>query len=332
MLPNFSYVRARDVDEAVERLGTADSADPYAGGVRIHAGGTDLLGCLHDGVFGADEVVSISGVDELRGLRETNDGGLSLGALVTLSEIVDSDLVNQRWPGLAEAAESAASPQLRNQGTIGGNLCQRPRCWYFRGDFDCAKKGGETCFAVDGENRYHAIFGGGPCHIVHPSDTAPMLLALDARVRLKGPRGEREVALAEFYQLPVDNLQGETVLRDGEVLTEVRVPPAPKELRTSYRKVRERGAWDFALSSVALALEMEGDEVRDGRIVLGGVAPVPWRSEPAEDAVIGHAIDAGVAAAAGEAAVADADPLEQNGYKVPLTRGAVEASLLDLVE
>lgn len=331
MLPNFSYVKARSVDDAVERLEADEPADPYAGGVRLHAGGTDLLGCLHDGVFDADELVSISGVEELRGIRERDGGGLSLGALVTLSEIAHSDLVNGRWPGLAQAAESAASPQLRNQGTLGGNLCQRPRCWYFRGDFDCAKKGGDRCYAVDGENRYHAIFGGSLCHIVHPSDTAPMLVALGARVRLKGPQGTREVDLGDFYQLPVDNLQGETVLGPGEILTEVIVPPAPDGLRTSYRKVRERGAWDFALTSVALALEMDGDTVEGGRIVLGGVAPVPWRSEPAEDAVMGRTLDAGVVAEAAAAAVEGAEPLEQNGYKVPLTRGAVEASLQDLL-
>lgn len=320
MLPSFAYVRPRSTDEAVDQL--------QEEGAHLHAGGTDLLGCLRDGVFGASKVVSLSALDDLQGIRETAGGGLRLGALTTITEVAASPVVRDRHPGLAQAASEVASPQLRHQGTIGGNLCQRPRCWYFRGDFHCAKKGGELCYAVDGENRYHAIFGGGPCHIVHPSDTAPMLLALGASVKTVAPGGGRTIPLADFFQLPVDNLTGENVLERGEIVTEVWIPPSAVGLRSSYRKVRERGAWDFALTSVALALRLDGRKVEEANVVLGGVAPIPWRSEAAEAAITGKELDAGTAAAAGRAAAEGAEPLEQNGYKVPLVRGTVEASLL----
>lgn len=321
MLPSFDYVRARSTEEAVEEL-----ARP---GTHAHAGGTDLLGCLRDQVFAADRLVSLSRLEELRGVRETAGGGLRIGALTTLTEIAENALVRERYPGLARAASDVASPQLRHQGTLGGNLCQRPRCWYFRGEFHCAKKGGETCYAVDGENRYHCIFGGGPCYIVHPSDTAPMLVALGASLRTAGPGGGRTVPLAEFFQLPADNLEGETVLGRGELVTDVLLPPSPG-LRSSYRKVRERGAWDFALASVALAVRLDGRRVDATRVVLGGVAPIPWRSEAAEAAILGKELDRGTAAAAAAAAVEGAEPLEQNGYKVALVRGIVEESLLEL--
>lgn len=321
MLPAFSYLRARSLGEAVEAL-----AEP---GARLHAGGTDLLGCLRDGVFGAEKLVSISRVAGLAGIRPAEEGGLALGALTTLAEIAASPLVAERAPGLAEAAGAAASPQLRHQGTLGGNLCQRPRCWYFRGDFHCAKKGGDTCFAWGGENRYHAIFGGGPCYIVHPSDSAPMLVALGARIHLVGPRGERVLPASDFFRLPSEDVSRETALEPGEIVTEVVVPALPG-WTGGYRKVRERGAWDFALTSVALAARLEGRRVADCRIVLGGVAPIPWRSEPAEAALRGGELSASLAQAVGRAAAEGAEPLEQNGYKVALVRGAVEASVAAL--
>ncbi len=187
MLPSFAYIRPGSKQETLDHLGSD--------GARLHAGGTDLLGCLRDEVFTADKVVSISGLEELEGIVRTTDGGLRIGALTTISEIAESDEVAAGFTGLAQAAQDVASPQLRNQGTLGGNLCQRPRCWYFRGEFHCTKKGGDTCYALEGENRYHAIFGGDPCYIVHPSDTAPMLVALGAAVKIAGPGGERTVAL-----------------------------------------------------------------------------------------------------------------------------------------
>jgi xanthine dehydrogenase YagS FAD-binding subunit len=320
MLPRFNYVKAKSTDDALRRL----SSD----GSRVHAGGTDLLGCLHDGVFDASTVVSLGGLDELRGIEKTDDGGLRIGAMTTITEVATSETVRASYPGLAQAASDVASPQLRNQGTLGGNLCQRPRCWYFRGEFNCAKKGGDDCYAVNGENRYHAILGGGPCFIVHPSDTAPMLAALDAVARILGPDGSRLVPLSEFFVLPEQALAKENVLQPGEILTEVHLPPPAPGLHSSYRKVRERQSWDFALVSVALAVVRKGDKVADARVVFGGVAPVPWRSTATEKVLRGQRIDAALAARAADAAVADADPLEQNGYKVPLLHGALVESLL----
>jgi len=194
MLPSFRYVRPRTVAEAVKAL-----AEP---GARAHAGGTDLVGCLRDEVFDAKAVVSLSGLSELKGISATKDGGLRIGALATLAEIARHADISGSWPALAQGAAAAASPQLRNQGTLGGNLCQRPRCWYFRGDFDCARKGGELCFAVEGENTYHAIFGGSGCFIVHPSDTASPLVALQATVRIAGPKGSRIVPVEKLFVLP----------------------------------------------------------------------------------------------------------------------------------
>jgi len=319
MLPNFSYIRARSKQEALDNLASQ--------GAYVHAGGTDLLGCARDEVFEVEKLVSISRLEELKGITHADEGGIRIGALTTISEIAASTVIRESYPGLAQAASDVASPQLRNQGTLGGNLCQRPRCWYFRGDFHCAKKGGDMCYAVEGENRYHAIFGGDPCYIVHPSDTAPMLVALGAEIHISGARGERSMALENFFVLPDQDLERENVLQQGEIVTEV-VLPAASGVKSSYRKIRERGAWDFALVSVALAVRLSGSTVAEARVVLGGVAPAPWRSAAAEAALIGKEPNPSVAAAVAAAAVAGAQPLEQNAYKVLLARGALMESLV----
>jgi xanthine dehydrogenase YagS FAD-binding subunit len=322
MLPKFNYHRAKTTDDAVSLL--------LSGNARVHSGGTDLLGCLRDGVFDADSIVSLSDIEALRGIRRTKEGGLRIGAMTTIAEVATHDLVRKHYPGLAQAASDVASPQLRNQGTLAGNLCQRPRCWYYRGDFDCAKKGGDICYAAIGENHYHAILGGGPCFIVHPSDTAPMLVALQAVVRITGPRGDRLVGLDEFFVLPSAAIERENVLMQGEIVTEVLLPAPGAGLHSTYRKVRERGAWDFALVGVALAVTFEGDTVAEARVVFSGVAPVPWRSRETEAVIHGKRIDAALAARAAAAAIKKASPLEQNGYKVPVLQGAVAESLLGI--
>ncbi len=321
MLPNFAYIRARTKQEALNNLGSE--------GAHVHAGGTDILGCARAEVFEVEKIVSISRLEELRGITRSSDGSLRIGALTTISEIAQSPLVQESYPGLAQAAGDVASPQLRNQGTLGGNLCQRPRCWYFRGDFHCAKKGGDLCYAVEGENRYHAILGGDPCYIVHPSDTAPMLVALGAEIHISGAAGSRSMPLQDFFVLPDQDLSRENLLEPGEIVTEVLLPGA-SGIKSSYRKIRERGAWDFALVSVALAVRMNGSTIAEARLVLGGVAPVPWRAEAAERALIGKQPSPSVAADAAAAAVAGAQPLEQNAYKVLLAKGAILESLLAL--
>ncbi|MFN2369623.1 MAG: xanthine dehydrogenase family protein subunit M, partial [Candidatus Krumholzibacteriia bacterium] len=243
MLPNFSYLRARTLDEA--------SGHAAAPGALLMAGGTDLLGCLRDEALAADQVVSLGGLADLKQVRE-RDGGLELGALVTIAQVAAHPRVRQLYPVLAQAAAAVASPQLRNQGTLGGNLCQKPRCWYWRGDFPCVRRGGAFCSAQDGQNQFHCILGGDVCVYVHPSDTAPALLALDATVAIRGPRGGRTVPLADFHVRPEDAPTRETVLAPGEIVTAVRVPAPPAGARSAYRKVRSRGAWDFALASTAL--------------------------------------------------------------------------------
>jgi len=319
MLRTFAYVRPGSVSEALKQLEER--------GARIHAGGTDLLGCLRDGVFEAKKVVSLARVDELRGIAVGPDGELRLGALTTIGEIAAHPVITEKFTALAQAASLVASPQLRNQGTIGGNLCQRPRCWYFRGDYHCTRKGGDLCYAIGGENQYHAIFGGGACWIVHPSDTAPALVALDAKVRIIGPKGARVIPLEKFFVLPDEDATRETALEAGEMVLGVLVPPGAPGQQSSYRKVRARGSWDFAMGGLAMARSMKAGKVADARIVLSGVAPAPWRLHAVEKLLIGQRIDAKLIAKAADAAVVGAKPLEHNEYKLALVRGLIEEAL-----
>ncbi|TAM45764.1 MAG: xanthine dehydrogenase family protein subunit M [Acidobacteria bacterium] len=322
MIPAFNYLRPTTLAEACAKL-----ASPKT---HAHAGGTDLLGCLRDGVFAADTVVSLSAVPELRGVRKNLDGGLLIGAMTTLAEVGADPAVAAGYAALAEGALAAASPQLRNQGTLGGNLCQRPRCWYYRGDFHCARKGGDKCYAVEGENQFHCVFGGNVCFYVHPSDTAPALVALDATVRITGKDGSRSVPVGQFFVGPATDYTRETVLAPGELVTEIVLPPQPPGTRGAYRKVRARGAWDFALAGAAVVATLAGGRVSRARIVLAGAAPVPWRVPDAEREVTGQRLTEQVVRKAAAAAVRGAEPLAENAYKVELLRGAVEEALLRL--
>jgi xanthine dehydrogenase YagS FAD-binding subunit len=320
MVPSFSYIRARSLDEAVGYL----SLD----GARAHAGGTDLLGCLRDRVFDVTTVVSIAGLKELRGIEATPEGGLRIGSLTTVAEVARNPLIAAKYRALSMAASEVASPQLRNQGTIGGNLCQKPRCWYYRGEFNCLRKGGDRCFAVEGENLYHCIFGGDNCFIVHPSDTAPALVALQASVVIAGPNGRRTVTVENFHVPPSEEYTRETVLEPAEVVTAIVLPPPADGLRSSYRKVRARRAWDFALAGVALAIVFTGEQAADSRVVLSGAAPVPWRCTEAEKVVKGAQVDRARAAKAAAAAVKNAEPMTQNHYKIPLFSSLIEQQLM----
>ncbi len=319
MLPKFTYARPASLDEALGVL-----ADRPA---RIHGGGTDLLGCLRDQIFSAETVLSLSALDELRGITPLADGGTRLGALTTLDTIASDKSIEGRLTALSDAARVVASPQLRNQGTIAGNLCQKPRCWYYRGDFECLRKGGEKCFAYEGENQYHCIFGGELCFIVHPSDTAPALAALGAICRVSGPGGTRSVPVEKLHVLPSVDPQKETVLEGDEIITEIVVPAPASGLRSSYRKVRTRQTWDFALAGVALAVVFDGDTVKSARVFLSGAAPVPWRASGVEKAITGKKLDRTTIEAAAEAAVKGAEPLTKNGYKVELFKGLIAEQL-----
>jgi xanthine dehydrogenase YagS FAD-binding subunit len=318
-MPPFTYVRPKSLEETFRHLST--------GNARIQAGGTDLLGCLHDGVFAAEKVISISRLDELQGIGQVSNGSLKIGALATVSDVANHPLLKECYPALVQAAGEVASPQLRNQGTIGGNLCQKPRCWYYRGDFHCTRKGGNRCFAFAGENQYHCIFGGVACYIVHPSDTAPALSALQAIVRITGPKGQRSVPIDQFFVAPAKDPRRETILEPEEIVTEISLPAPPAGLRSSYRKVRARRSWDFALAGVALALRFDGTSVSEARVYLSGAAPVPWRSKEVEQEITGKQLDGQTIARAAEAVVKNAEPLAKNGYKVPLFRAVIEEEL-----
>jgi xanthine dehydrogenase YagS FAD-binding subunit len=324
MIPNFSYTRAKSVDEAIRYL----SLD----GARAHAGGTDLLGCLRDHVLDATTVVSIAGLKELKGIGPTPAGGLRIGSLTTIAEIASHPIIRSKYRALSMAAAEVASPQLRNQGTIGGNLCQKPRCWYYRGEFHCLRKGGDQCYAVEGENLYHCIFGGENCFIVHPSDTASALAALQASVVIAGPNGQQTVAVENFHVPPSEDYTRETVLEPAEIVTEIILPAPADGLQSSYRKVRARRAWDFALAGAALAIVFSGDQAVDCRVALSGAAPVPWRATEAEEVVKGSRLDPDRAAKAAEAAVKNAEPMEQNKYKIPLFRGLIEQQLTAIAQ
>ena len=243
---------------------------------------------------------------------------------MTLAELASHAEIREGYGGLAQAAAAVATPQIRNVGTVGGNLCQRPRCWYYRDpDTICLKKGGDTCYALSGLNKYHAIFGGGPVYIVHPSDVAPALVSLGASVTIQGPDGDRTILLEEFFVLPDMNPQRENVLGPNEIITQIHIPKPQPRTRSLYLKIREKGSFNFALVSVAAVFENNGKKCQNASIVLGGVAPIPWRSMDAEAALKGQTITEATAKAAGRMAIKDADPLSDNAYKVQLTENIV---------
>jgi xanthine dehydrogenase YagS FAD-binding subunit len=316
----FAYVNAANEKEAVAALGTE------RGKFLPLAGGMDLLSLMKDYVAQPDRLVNVKNLD--RTIRRTSAGGLRIGAAVTIAELAAHADAVKMYPALVQAAEEVGSPQIRNAGTVGGNMNQRPRCWYFRNEeFSCLKKGGSRCFAVDGENQYHAIFGEGPCHIIHPSSLAVPAIALDARFRIVGPAGEREVSAAEFFVMPDKNLFGETVLAPNELLTHVTLPP-PGSARSATYEVRFKQGHDWPLATASVALTIGGQTIKAARVVMGAVAPVPWRSAAAESALVGKPLTEETAMAAADAAIAGAKPMSGNRYKVQIARTAVKRAIL----
>ena len=321
----LANVNPASLADAVERL--------ERGGGRTAAigGGSDLLGMIKDDLASPDVLVNLRTLADSDSLDAIEPGPaeLRVGGLVTLTRLSTHPEVAARYRVLAEAAGSAATPQIRNVATLAGNLCQRPWCWYYRQKFPCYKHGGNRCFSRIGENQFNAIFGGGPSYIVHPSDAAPALVALDARFRLVGPGGERVVPAGEFFTLPRVDVARENVLEPNEILAGVTVPAA-SDLRSTYAKVLDREAWTHAVVSVALALRMDGDRVRRAGVVLGGVAPIPWRVASVEDLLAGQQVTESLAAEAGRLAVNGARPLSKNGYKIALVENLVRRTLLSL--
>ncbi len=289
----------------------------------LKAGGIDLLDHLKEHLVEPPRVVDLKRIPGLDRIDVDADGSLRIGALATLTRVASHPQVQKSHPALARACGEAASPQIRNVATIGGNLLQRPRCWYYRLEsYKCIKKGGEVCYAVAGENRYHVLFGGGPAFPPHPSNAAVPLVAYGASFVLDGPKGPRVVPAGEFFVLPAKDPTRETVLQPGEILTEVRVPSAAG-WRSSYQEIRERTSFDWPLVSAAVALRGDGGTIRDARVVLGWVATIPWRSASAEKALVGRPLSPATAEAAARAAVEGAEPMSDNGYKVALVQTLV---------
>jgi xanthine dehydrogenase YagS FAD-binding subunit len=322
----FEYASPTRLAEALTLIG--ENGDRSAGESRPLAGGTDLLTLMKADLVAPARLVDIKRVAELDDAIDLTPDGLAIGALATLAQIDEDPLVRERCPALAEAAALAASPQLRNMATIGGNLLQRPRCWYFRNPgVACWLKGGDACPARDGENGPHALFGGGPCYAVHPSDLATALVALDAAVRVRGAAGERTLPLEQFFALPAAERRTENGLGDDELILGITIPRLPDGARSTYLKAMDRKTWAFALVGVAAVVALDAGRIAGVRLVLGGVAPIPWRVRGAEQILLGEDPTPDLFARAADAALADAEPLGQNGYKIPLARALIRRAL-----
>jgi xanthine dehydrogenase YagS FAD-binding subunit len=315
----FAYARPRAVTDALELV---------RGGATIMAGGTDLLGLMKDGITSPERIVDIRSLEPLRGWARAKGKGLRIGALVSLVDLETSAELARTMPIIGEALRPAATAQLRTMGTVGGNLLQRNRCWYFRDEaYPCWLKGGVRCFAIEGDNRLHAIVGAEECVAVAPSDLAPALIAYDATVSLTGSRGTRTMPLVDLFVTPHGRVRREHAITSDELIIEVRVPENALTRRGAFEKAMERKTWSFALVSVAVSAKLIGGIVRDARIVLGGVAPMPWRARDAEKLLEGQVLDDAACQAAADAALERAEPLKDNGYKVPLARELVRRTL-----
>ena len=323
-MKNFEWTEPQTVEQALAWLAKAN------GKAVLMAGGTDLFTEIKETVVEPDLVIDLKSIPGLASIQKV-ETGIRIGALTPVAVLAADAMIKRDYSGLSDAAWSLATPQLRNVGTVGGNICQRPRCWYYRdAQMVCRKKGGSQCFAAKGRNKYHAIFGGGICHIVYPSDLAPMLIALDAQVTVSSPRGERSLPLGEFYALPSKNVRRENVLATDELVREVKLPLAKKGTRSAYIKLKERETWDFALVSAAVRGTVSGGGLGEAAIVLGGVAPIPWRLGKTEAALKGKKLSESMVKEALRADLQEARPLEENGYKLQLVEAAVSRALMSL--
>ncbi len=323
-MKTFENVNATSVKQAVMLLQKFQQEKKSA---IVVGGGSEILQLMKERVVTPDYVVNLKTIPGLNAIKEER-GGFRLGALATLVEIEEHPAIQQKLLILSEAAGEAASPQIRNAGTIAGNLCQRPFCWYFRSaNFNCLRKGGQVCYSLAGDSRYHAILGGGPSFIVHPSDLAPVLVALNAQIKITNASGERTLPLEDFFVLPQVDFKHENILKPADIVTEIFVPLPKAGAKGFYHKVRERLAWDHAIVSVATIVETNRGAVRDARVVLGGVAPIPWRARQAEDFLRGKSLTEDVAQRAGEIALAGARPMKDNVYKVNMAKLLIQRGL-----
>ena len=313
----FEWVNATSIDQA---LGAATDGSSFK------AGGVDLLDLMKDGIASPTRLVNIRHVSGLDQISE-DEKGLRIGPLATLTQIEEHPAIQKKYAALSQAASRIATPQIRNMASVGGNLVQRPRCWYFRSeDFHCRKKGGTHCFAQDGENDYHAIFDNRVCAIIHPSGMAVPLVALNGRVEITTKKGKREVALEEFFVSPVHNVRRENILEPGELITAIVVPAT--DTRNAYYKQGEKESFDWPIADVAVALTIRGSRCTKASIVLGGAAPYPYRVKAAEAKLNNTEVSEDTARAAAEAAMANAMPLEKNAYKIPIFEAIIRRTIL----
>jgi xanthine dehydrogenase YagS FAD-binding subunit len=320
---NFKIAQPQTVDQ----ITSLPAADTYY----LMAGGTDLLDEIKNEIIEPEAIIDLNTIPGLAYIKSTNKG-TRIGALTKVAELANSPQIGRDYPVLQEAALSLATPQLRNMGTVGGNICQRPRCWYYRDpQVQCRKKGGSRCYATRGKNRYHAIFGGGICHIVYPSDLAPALISLGSEVTIGTEKGDKKIPLDEFYALPRTNARKENILKPNELVKEIHLPPPKKGAKSTYFKLKERGTWDFAVVSVAVNGTISGGAFKEIRIVMGGVAPIPWRLDRAEKLIKGKTVTEKVVRDAVKAAMADAKPLAENAYKIDLAEITVVNTIMSLV-
>ena len=318
---NFEYANPSTLQEATALLGAK------WGDADVLAGGTDLISLMKDHLHTPKRVVNIKGIKELEGISKSSDGGIRIGALVTMDELAKSADVMANAKALSDAAAGIPSPQIRHMGTVGGDLCQRPRCWYYRQGFGLtAQKDGKSLVEM-GANQYHSIFGKGPAYFVSPSSLGPALIALGAKVKLVSAKGPREVPASAFFVVPTSDTQREIALQPNEILTEITIPAGA--VKSATYEVRQKEALDWPLATASVVLHMKGNAVGSAKVVLGHVAPKPWDSADAAKTLAGKSISDSTAEAAGKAAVAGAQPLSQNAYKVTLARVAVKRALLD---
>ena len=326
----FELYDATTVAQAVDLLRQNSSRT-----VKVVGGGSDLIGgMMKDWVSGKglpfpDVLIDLTTIKDLTSISVGDT--TSIGAAVTLTDVIDNKDLQGKFPLLVAAAQTVASPLIRNFGTLGGNINQRPRCWFFRGeDFNCYKKGGDFCYAVTGDNRYHAIIGGELCYIVHPSDTATALLALNAKAKVAGVSGSRDVAFDSYFIGPREDVLRENVLKKDEFMTHVEIPNPASGTKMAWTKLKDRQVYDFAVTSVAVAFTMDGNNWKDGRITLGGVSPVPYRAKVVEDALKGKDIKANIKSAAAQIRTV-ARPMSLNAYKVDIAQGLIERTVLEAI-
>jgi xanthine dehydrogenase YagS FAD-binding subunit len=333
----FQWTEPGTIREALEHECTTAADAAVVAGARkrpddltlFKAGGVDLLDLMKDGILAPTKLVSLRAMPGLDQIKEDDKLGLRIGPLVTLAQLDTHPIVRKNYRALADAAGHSATPQIRNAATIGGNLLQRPRCWYFRNEqFVCLKKGGDVCFAREGEHQYHAIFDNAGCIIVHPSTAATALVAFGARLELTGWNWRREIELEKFLVSPEKDATRENGLLANEVLAEIRLPAVSPETRSAHIKQGEKESFDWPIADVAVVLEQSGGRCTRASIVLGAAAPVPWRAKEAEAALTGKAITEETARAAAKAAVNGATPLQKNRYKVPIFEAVVRRTIL----